>query len=197
LPEGYESWASYIDESKQLSGLISLPTFHAAYKLLGNLGLVFMVIAVSAAILTGIVGFYMASSRLLYSMSRENVLPAWFGKLHERYKTPRNAILFVLAISCIAPFFGRVALGWIVDMSSIGATIGYGYTSFAAAKFAIQRKHKTIVITGIFGVIISLIFAVILLVPIPGTSASLGVQSYICLAVWIALGVILKRLKVK
>ncbi|MDO4418417.1 MAG: amino acid permease, partial [Eubacteriales bacterium] len=80
-------------------------------------------------ILSGIIGFYMATSRLLYSMSREKVLPAWFGRLHPGYKTPANAIVFVLVIALAAPFFGRTALGWIVDMSSIGAAIGYGYTS--------------------------------------------------------------------
>jgi len=39
-----------------------------------------MGIAVLGAILSGIVGFYMAASRLLYSMGKEKVLPAFFCK---------------------------------------------------------------------------------------------------------------------
>ena len=58
-----------------------------------------MGVAVLGAILSGIIGFYMATSRLLYSMSKERVLPAWFGRLGE-HNTPKNAIIFTLAVFC-------------------------------------------------------------------------------------------------
>ncbi len=190
VPQGYSDWAAYIDDLPNQTGLLSLPTFHAGYQLLGTAGVIFLGIAVSGAILSGIIGFYMATSRLLYSMSKENVLPVWFGELHQEYKTPANAILFVLAIALIAPFFGRTALGWIVDMSSIGAAIGYGYTSLAAYKFAKIEKNNQIKLTGIIGSIMALVFIVLLLVPIPMFNCSLGKEAYICLIIWIALGVI-------
>lgn len=190
IPEGYGSWAEYISAIGGLSGLISLPTFHAAHELLGVFGLIFIGIAVLAAILSGIIGFYMATSRLLYSMSKEKVLPGWFGKLHGKYKTPANAILFVMIISLIAPFFGRTALGWIVDMSSTGAAIGYAYTSAAALKLALKEKKTGVIITGIIGVVMAIAFLVLLLVPIPMFACSLSKQSYICLLIWIVLGVI-------
>lgn len=190
VPEGYATWAEYIDAMPELDGLLSLPTFNAAHTLLGNAGLVFLGVAVLAAILSGIIGFYMATSRLLYSMSKEKVLPAWFGKLHGKYKTPANAILFVMIIALVAPFFGRTALGWIVDMSSLGAAIGYGYTSAAAFKFARKEKNVPIQISGIIGTILAIMFMVLLLVPIPMFNCSLGKESYICLIVWIVLGVI-------
>ena len=190
IPAGYESWVEYIDAIGGLSGLISLPTFHAAHELLGIFGLVFIGIAVLAAILSGIIGFYMATSRLLYSMSKERVLPGWFGKVHPKYKTPMNAILFVMIVSLIAPFFGRTALGWIVDMSSTGAAIGYAYTSAAALKLAIKEKKKGVIVTGIIGVVMAIAFLVLLLVPIPMFNCSLGKESYICLLIWIVLGVI-------
>jgi len=190
IPEGYDSWTAYINDLHNQSGLLSLPTFHAGYQLLGTAGLTFLGIAVASAILSGIIGFYMATSRLLYSMAKENVLPAWFGELHAEYKTPANAILFILAISVIAPFFGRTALGWIVDMSSIGAAIGYGYTSLAACKFAKAEKNTGILVTGILGTLMSLCFIVLLLVPIPMFGCSLGKEPYICLIIWILLGIV-------
>ena len=188
VPEGYASWVEYIDDLPNLSGLESLPTFYAAKTLLGNAGLVFLGIAVLAAILSGICGFYMATSRLLYSMAKENVLPAWFGHLHEKNKTPDNAIKFVLAFALIAPFFGRTALGWVVDMSSLGAAIGYGYTSIAAIKFAKEEKNSGIMFSGVLGTIFAVLFVILLLVPIPMFGCSLGRESYICLIVWIVLG---------
>lgn len=188
VPDGYADWSAYISEAGSLNGLLALPTFHAAYKLLGNAGLIFLGISVLAAILSGIVGFYMATSRLLFSMAREGVLPSAFGALHPKYKTPKNGILFVMAISFIAPFFGRTALGWIVDMSSLGAAIGYGYTSAAALKYAWKEKNRGIIATGILGVVMAILFSVLLLVPIKMFNCSLGKESYLCLIVWIILG---------
>jgi amino acid transporter len=169
---------------------MALPTFHAAYQLLGKTGLFFIGIAVVAACLSGIVGFYMATSRLLYSMAKESVIPGWFGRLHPKYKTPANAILFVLLVSLAAPFFGRTAILWIVDMASIGAAIGYGYTSAAAFVFAKQEKNKGIMVTGVLGTLMSVMFAVLLLVPIPFFNCSLGRESYICLLAWVVLGLV-------
>ena len=97
----------------------------AAEELLGNFGKVLIGLGVSCAVLSGIMGFYLASSRLMYSMSREGYLPEWFGKVNEKYGTPRNAILFCILVSLSGPILGREALGWFVDMSAIGASIGY------------------------------------------------------------------------
>ncbi len=192
VPEGYATWVDYINAFGDMSGLMALPTFYAAYQLLGYGGVAILGVAVTAAILSGIIGFYMATSRLLYAMSLEKVLPTWFGKLDPTYKTPKNAILFVLAISCVAPFFGRTALGWIVDMSSLGAAIGYGYTS--AASFSFLRKEEKpdflLLITSALGVVFAVLFAVLLLVPIKVFGCSLGSESLICLIVWIVLGIL-------
>jgi amino acid transporter len=123
-------------------------------------------------------------------MAREKFLPEWFGMLNSKYKTPQNAILFVMLISLAAPFFGRTALGWIVDMSSLGAAIGYGYTSAAAFINARKEKKTGIIITGICGTVLSIIFVLLLLIPIPVFNCSLGKESYICFMIWIALGTI-------
>ena len=190
IPEGYAGWSEYIADMPNLDGVLSLPTFHAGQQLLGSWGLLFLGLAVLGAILSGIIGFYMATSRLLYSMSKEKVLPAWFGKLDVRFKTPSNAILFVLVIALAAPFFGRTALGWIVDMSFIGAAIGYGYTSLAAYSFAKKEGDVGVMVTGVIGTIMALIFMILLLVPIPMFNCSLGKESYICLIIWIIMGLI-------
>lgn len=190
FPVGYGSWVEYIDDLKNIEGIGSLPTFHAAYNVFGKFGLFFIGIAVLGAILSGIMGFYMATSRLLYSMSRDGMLPAWFGKLNKKYKTPINALLFVMLISLIAPFWGRTVLGWIVDMSSVGAAVGYGYTSLAALLYAKKEKNTKIILSGIAGTIIALLILVLLLVPIKGLSCSLGKESYICLGAWSILGFI-------
>ena len=104
VPEGYTGWVEYIKALPKLDGLHSLPTFHAGYQLLGSWGLLFLGLEVLGAILSGIIGFCMAASRLFYSMAKEKALPTWFGKLHSEYKTPCNAIGFIMVIALTAPF---------------------------------------------------------------------------------------------
>lgn len=188
LPPEFGSWFEYIKASKTVSGLMTLPTFYSTYLLLGTGGLIVLSASVIAAILSGLLGFYMATSRLLYAMSRDKVLPEVFGKLHDKYKTPRNAILFILAVSIIAPFMGRTALSWIVDMSSLGAAVGYGYTSFVAYKYAKAEGDTTIKITGVLGFAFSVLFALLLLVPVPSLNIALGKESYFFLLLWTIMG---------
>lgn len=85
---------------------------------------------------------------------------------------------FIRAVACIG-----------IDMSSLGAAIGYAYTSAAAFKYAKQANNKKIMATGFVGTIIAIIFAVLLLVPIRGLDCSLGKESYICLVAWVLIGV--------
>ena len=188
VPEGYASYSDYLKDLPNLSGLKSLPTFYAAYRLLGTPGLVILGIAVLGAVLSGINGFYMATSRLLYALAKEGVIPAAFGKL-SKHNTPTVSILFIMGIAMIAPFFGRTALGWIVDMSSIGAAIGYGYTSASAWKLARKEGKNGVACTGMLGVLFAVLFAVLLLVPIALFNCSLGKESYLCLIVWVILGI--------
>lgn len=190
VPLGYDNYVSYIQDLPNLEGIATFPTFYAAYTLLGIPGLAAIGIAVAGAILSGINGFYMAASRLLYALGRENIVPGWFSSLSSKNKTPQNAYLFIMSISLIGPFFGRTALGWLVDMSSIGAAIGYGYTSAATFKQAHAERNIGIQVTAFLGCIFSLVFAVLLLVPIPMFDCSLGKESYLCLIIWIALGIV-------
>ena len=165
----------------------------AAEELLGNFGKVLIGLGVSCAVLSGIMGFYLASSRLMYSMSREGYLPEWFGKVNEKYGTPRNAILFCILVSLSGPILGREALGWFVDMSAIGASIGYFFTCASTLKTEKRDGDGSAFLRAmaITGIGFSLAFMVLQLIPIPGLSGvHFGKESYIMLVVWVLLGLI-------
>ncbi|MBR1931232.1 MAG: APC family permease, partial [Lachnospiraceae bacterium] len=117
LPEEYDNWASYTRELGSLGGLKGLPVFYAVGRALGTGGLIILGITVLAAIITGLIGNYTAASRLLYAMSREGILPEWFG-VRTQEGTPKNALLFLMAVSVGIPFLGRTAIGWIVDVTT-------------------------------------------------------------------------------
>lgn len=165
----------------------------AATELLGSFGKVLVGTGVSCAVLSGIMGFYLASSRLMYSMSREGYLPIWFGDVDKKYGTPKNAILFCIVISLSGPILGREALGWFVDMSAIGASMGYFFTSAATLVTAKRDGDGTkfLKIMGTIGVVFSVIFMILQLIPIPGLKGvHFGKESYIMLIVWIAIGLV-------
>jgi len=159
---------------------------------LGTLGLIFLGIAVTMAILTGINGFFVASSRLLFGMGRARVLPSWFAEVHPTHRTPNNAILFTGLVSLIAPWLGREVILWIVDMSAVGTSVGYLYTCVAALVLARgMAGRKGAVKQGVyaaFGAALSVGFLILLLVP--GMPAFMDRPSWIALAAWVGLGTI-------
>ena len=165
----------------------------AAEQMLGVFGKVLVGFGVTSAVLSGMMGFYLASSRLMWSMAKDDYLPKVFAKLDEKHQTPRNALIFCLIVSLVGPFLGREALGWFVDMSAIGASIGFFFTCFCAAR-EMKRDHdanKFKFVCAILGSVFSVLFMILQLIPIPGLEGvHFCTQSYIMLAVWIALGII-------
>ncbi|MBQ7725532.1 MAG: APC family permease [Clostridia bacterium] len=165
----------------------------AAEELLGTFGKVLIGTGVSCAVLSGIMGFYLASSRLIYSMSRDGYLPKWFGNIDKKFSTPKNAMIFCVLVSLSGPILGREALGWFVDMSSIGASIGYFFTCASTLRTIKKTGDGTvgIKITATLGMILAVVFMLLQLIPIPGLS---GVhfckESYIMLIVWIIIGLL-------
>ena len=165
----------------------------AAEEILGLFGKILLGSAVSCAVLSGIMGFYLASSRLMYSMSRDGYLPKMFSKIDERYGTPRNAMLFCILISLSGPILGREALGWFVDMSAIGASIGFFFT--CASTLVVMKRDNdgspVLKLMAVLGLTFSVSFVVLQLIPIPGLDGvHFGKESYLMLLVWIVIGII-------
>ena len=171
----------------------------AVEALMGKPGLVVLGVAISCAILTGILGFLTATSRLLMSMAREGYIPGFFGVVNSRWRTPARAIVFCFALSAAGPFFGRTALGWFVDMSAVGAAAGFAYACASALKTAGGKTAKggsvTIKILSALGLVLSLCFVVLLLVP--GLPGCLNGPGYAMLGVWIAMGMVFYAMRAR
>jgi amino acid transporter len=58
-----------------------------------------------------------ASTRTLYAMGREGVLPRWFGHTHRTFKTPANATIVVAAAA-----IGMAAISWFGWTNELGNT---------------------------------------------------------------------------
>lgn len=162
---------------------------------LGPVGLILLCVAALSGIATGLNGFYVAGSRVLLAMGRAQMIPSAFGRVHPQHRTPSTGIWFVLAVCLIAPWFGRTALGWIVDMASIGFTFAFAYTCLCAFRMfqwsgrpeKVQGSASTTrkLLAGT-GVVVALIFTILLLAP--GSPAQLSGPSFIALGAWVLIG---------
>ncbi|MDK6863549.1 APC family permease [Nosocomiicoccus ampullae] len=156
----------------------------------GKIGLFFLALSISFGVFTGLNGFYLSSSRLIFALGRAKFIPEAFSKLHRKTNTPLNAIIFVMVVCLAAPWLGRTALSWIVDMSSVGVSIAFLATSLVSVKFFSDKRHKSTLYTvfGVIGAIISAVFLLLLL--IPGSPAALTLPSYIALGIWTIIGLV-------
>ncbi|MDD4844449.1 MAG: APC family permease [Anaerotignum sp.] len=156
-------------------------------KSIGYIGVIFIGIAMLCAVVASMNGFYIASSRLLYSMAYADALPEKFAHLTPQ-GTPKNGIFFMMILALIAPWFGRQVLAWIVDMTCVGAAMGFTYTCASAAKVAKRDGDKGQMWISILGVAVASIFLIITFVP--GMPGFLSTPSFIILGIWSVIGII-------
>lgn len=178
-------------DAMRAAGGTAWATGEVAAMAFGKLGAVVLACAVMGAVCTGINGFYIATSRLLLSMSRGGILPSWFGDIHPKYRTPHKALLFTMAIVLLTPFAGRSVVVWIVDMSSVGTGIGYLFSCLAARRVLLGSTDVSGRLVKQFccgmGILASVLSIVLLL--IPGSPAYISEASRWCMFTWIAMGV--------
>ena len=181
VPDGFSTWQDYISALDGLAGIPSVPTFYAAGHFMGEAGIVIMTITAVSAILTGIIGGYRATTRILSTMAEDRILS-------ERFSKTTYSILFIMVISIVIAFFGRNTLNWFVDLTAFGAIVGFGYTSAAAWKIARTEGNRTRVVMGIIGTVISVLFAIVQLVPRLTAMEAMGSEAFLFLSLWCLLG---------
>ena len=192
LPEGIGNWTEYTDRLGEQQGLASQPTFFAANSAMGTAGSVILGVAALCGIFTGLIGNYIALSRLLTSLAEDKMLPGKIAEL-DKNQVPRKAILCILLASILLPFFGRTAISWIVDVTTVGATIAYAFASASAWREARRQHNRLFTVMGIIGIIVSLLFALEFLVPNIISIKTMATESYLILAAWSILGFIVFR----
>ena len=111
-PPEYSNWLEYIKDIGNLKGINSLPAFYAMKYYMGDTGFILLLITLFALILSSLLGNLTALSRLLYAISKDDVLPKRFSKINDR-GVPANALWLIGCISLGIPFLGRSSIGWI------------------------------------------------------------------------------------
>ena len=151
-----------------------------------------LLLSLMALILTSLIGNMTALSRLLYALGKDRILPSRTGKI-SYHGTPASAIMVIAGVSVLIPFIGRTAIGWIVDVTTIGATMLYSFVSAAAMRVARKRGDRSEVITGAFGLAAMILFGLYILLPNLVSTGSMERETYFLFIVWSILGFLFFR----
>jgi amino acid transporter len=103
--------------------LPSAAAFEAAFK-----SKFFVYVVLSAALLglfTSWNGFFLAGSRVLFSLGRGQIIPERIGQTHSRYQTPHQAVLLTGLLTLLAPLLGRQALLALANAGSLCIVVAF------------------------------------------------------------------------
>ncbi|MBR5109894.1 MAG: amino acid permease [Clostridia bacterium] len=189
-PAGCESWLDYISRLNEFEGIEGLPAFYAANYYLGSTGVHILTASLLALVLTSLIGMLRTLSRLCYAAAQDGILPERYAHLNEK-QIPVNTILLILLISLPIPFLGRTAIGWIVDTTTIGAVILYGFASVAVFKASGQDEgcKRNRMISGVCLLILAA-FLIFLLFPGVFSDHTIETETYALMIAWSILGLV-------
>ena len=193
-----DNWYDFLTHTNSLAHLDDIPVFYVMEQLLGVPGLVMFGIALLAILITSLIGNMLALSNLFHAMSEDGVFPKFFSKL-DKNGNPRNIIIAITIFTAVMLFFGRVLIGWIVDINTFCGIIVYTYLSVVTIKQARRdvSKGREGLIAGITGLILCIIFAVSVIANDFFNSDYLAKESILIFSAWAVIGFIYYAVLVK
>lgn len=138
-------------------------------------------------------GMFMASAKLIQSMSKSNLIPSMFSHEHAEYNTPVTALLFCLIFAAIGPFVGIKFIDPLTNLGSVAFVIGWFLT--CTSLIVIIKKDKdyyTSFVTpgGKFTIYLAILISAIIVIStfIPFAPSYMGNTALIIFFVWLVLG---------
>jgi basic amino acid/polyamine antiporter, APA family len=121
----------YIAMSLVLTGIVRFDKLNNAAPVASAftaIGLPWVTLVVSAAAVAGIVSvmlaFMLGCARIWFAMSRDGLLPAWFAKVHPRYRTPHRPTLIAGVLTAlVAGLFPIKEIAQLVNIGTLSAFV--------------------------------------------------------------------------
>jgi amino acid transporter len=124
-------WPSIVEED--------LPTAAAFSSAFESQFLVRLVLVAGLiGLLTSWNGFFLAGSRVLFSLGRGHIIHESFGRTHSRYGTPGRAVLFSGLVTFVSAWLGRGAIIAFVDVGSF--CIALAFLGVALSLIQLRKK---------------------------------------------------------
>ncbi|KQC00185.1 amino acid permease [Pedobacter sp. Hv1] len=142
-----------------------------------------LIIAILAGYTSVILVMLMGQSRVFYTMSKDGLLPKFFGSIHAKYRTPwKTNLFFMVFVSLFAGFVPVTDLGHMVSIGTLLAfsLVCIGVMILRKTDPNRDRPFKTpfVPFVPILGIIVCFYLMY-----------SLPIEAWVRLAIWMALGV--------
>src|SRR5262252_5737546 len=124
-----------------------------------------------------------ASSRLLFAMSRRNLLNPRMSQVHPRNQTPSTAVLSVGVATALTIFLGEALLVPILEVGAVSAAVAWMAACAAYYKMKPSGMKRA---AALFGLLITT--AMILVKVLPWVPGHFTWHEWIALAIWALLG---------
>ena len=181
---GLVPWQSMVDDAapvvNALKKLSLLPGGH-------NLRWVRLAVLFGAmmGMISSILVFQLGQSRVWFAMSRDKLLPGFFGKVHPRFRTPAVAT-WVAGIVVGIPA-GLFDIGTLTDLSNIGTLFAFALVSIGVIVLRIREPERRRGFRVPFGPVIpvlSVAFCVLLMMGLP-------IITWMRFFIWLAIGLLI------
>jgi APA family basic amino acid/polyamine antiporter len=87
----------------------STPIADAAAVFLGSAGALLVGVGSVISMMGNNAGQVLSGSRMLFALAEHGELPAFFGRIHPRYRTPANAVVFTSVVAVVLALTGSFA----------------------------------------------------------------------------------------
>lgn len=138
---------------------------------------------------------FLTASRLLFALGRENLIAPKLGKIHSRFQTPTNAILFCGVVTVCGALLGDSLLIPVTEVGSMCSALGWAVTCVAFVRWRKKKEQNSSANKEIAIALLGATVAILLLLLkwIPWIPGSLGRWEYLALGIWLVLGIALHQ----
>jgi amino acid transporter len=119
--------------------------------------------------------YFSGSARLPMAAGWDHLLPAWFSRLHARYQTPANSILFLGGATLVASVAALIGVG---EQEAYELLLTWGFTFYGIAYLALFaipllapktsgiRPGFALRLTAVSGFLVTLLFVLLSIFPV-------------------------------
>ena len=190
MPPEFANRTEYLANLSSLEGIKGFPVLYAVSEKLGQTGVVILGLSIFAALTTSMIGIPRALANLLRAMATEKLLPSAYTMLNKN-GIPQKALITIILVSSVIPFFGRTVASWFTDALSINTSLAFVYTSVCAWICAKRDGNNLYRRIAVAGIVISLAFFFLPLLTTMFLGNVFTIESYFLLAIWGIAGFIL------
>ena len=175
---------SYVAPWQSLNSNLQFPTAVAFERALhAHWIVVFIMGSALVALVQAFNANIVASSRLLFAMSRRNLLNPRMSRVHPQNQTPSTAIIAVGIATALAIFLGEALLVPILEVGAVSAAVAW---MAACASYYKMKPPGLRRAAAVFGLVVTSVMILVKLVPwVPGHFTW---HEWLALAIWAGLG---------